>query len=305
MFKKKRNQEIKTSAGDLISVPPSGMKIVKNEIIKDKFALMSVFVLLIIVLFTFGGSLFVPKSSYLDASILDGLLPAFSPGHFLGTDDGGRDILSVLIVGGRNSILIGITVTVISRVIGIVLGLIAGYFGGLVDDIIMRIIDFIMVLPTGMIIIILTTMIPNYNAFTLVGLLSLFSWMGATRYFRSFILAQRQKEYVMASKTSGSSNLTIMFKEVLPNISSMIIINSVLGIAGNIGMETGLSFLGYGLPPTTPSIGTLVGYANNPINITNRPWLWLPAVVLLLVISYLINYVGSALQRAGDARQRR
>ncbi len=95
-----------------------------------------------------------------------------------------------------------------------------------------------------------------------------------------------------------------MFREVLPNITSMIIIDLVLTIAGNIGIETTLSFVGYGLPPTTPSLGTLIGFANDPVNVINRPWLWLPATILLLIICLSINYVGRALQRAGDARQR-
>ena len=95
-----------------------------------------------------------------------------------------------------------------------------------------------------------------------------------------------------------------MFREVLPNIGSMLIIDVVLTIAGNIGIETSLSFIGYGLPPTVPSLGTLIGFANDPVNVVNRPWLWLPATILLLAISLSINYVGRALQRAGDARQR-
>ena len=145
---------------------------------------------------------------------------------------------------------------------------------------------------------------PNYNAVTLVFLIAMFGWTTTARYYRSFILSQRDRDYVLASKTSGSSNFQIMFREVLPNITSMIIIDVVLTIAGNIGIETSLSFLGYGLPTTTPSLGTLIGFADDPVNVINRPWLWLPATILLLVISLSINYVGQALQRAGDARQR-
>ncbi|MGO1642486.1 MAG: ABC transporter permease, partial [Lactobacillus amylovorus] len=225
-------------------------------------------------------------------------------GHLLGTDDGGRDILKLLIMGGRNSIMIGISVTVITEIVGLVVGLVSGYYGGVVDVIIMRIVDFIQILPQMPIIIVLTTVIPNYNAVTLVFLIAMFGWTTTARYYRSFILSQRDRDYVLASKTSGSSNLQIMFREVLPNITSMIIIDVVLTIAGNIGIETSLSFLGYGLPTTTPSLGTLIGFADDPVNVINRPWLWLPATILLLVISLSINYVGRALQRAGDARQR-
>lgn len=304
LFTKKNKDELKTSRGDTVSIPPTGFKLVLRELFKDKFAITAILIILAIVSFTFIGSLFVSKDS-LDTNILDGLLPAFSSGHMLGTDEGGKDILSLLIVGGRNSIIIGVSVTAIAIVFGLVIGLVSGYFGGIIDDIFMRIIDFIMVLPRFMIIIILTTIISNYDAFTLILLISLFSWTTSARYFRSFVLAQREREYVMASKASGSSNIAIMFREVLPNISSMIIIDVVLGIAGNIGIETGLSFLGYGLPASTPSLGTLIGYANDPVNIISRPWVWLPAVVMLLVISYMINYVGTVFQRAADARQRR
>ena len=168
----------------------------------------------------------------------------------------------------------------------------------------MRIVDFIQILPQFPIIIVLTTVIPNYNAGTLVLLISMFGWTSTARYFRAFVLSQREREYVLASKTSGSSNLTIIFREVLPNITSALVIDVVLMIAGNIGIETTLSFLGYGLPTTTPSLGTLIGFANDPVNVTTRPWLWMPATFLLLIISLSINYVGRALQRAGDARQR-
>ena len=95
-----------------------------------------------------------------------------------------------------------------------------------------------------------------------------------------------------------------MFREVLPNITSMIIIDVVIAIASNIGVETTLSFIDYGLPPSVPSLGTLIGFANDPVNVVSRPWLWLPATVMLLAISLSVNYVGRALQRAGDARQR-
>lgn len=287
-----------------VSLPPSGFKVVVREITHDKVAMTAFSIIVLILLFTFVGSMFLNGKNVTDVNIADAYYGWGEAGHLLGTDDGGRDILQELIVGGRNSILIGISVTVVCEVIGLVVGLVTGYYGGVVDAIIMRIVDFIQILPMMPIIIVLTTTIPNYNAVTLVWLISMFGWTGTARYYRSFVLSQRGRDYVLASKTSGSSDLKIMFKEVLPNITSMIIIDVVLTVAGNIGIETSLSFLGYGLPPSTPSLGTLIGFANDPVNVTSRPWLWLPATILLLLISLSINYVGRALQRAGDARQR-
>ncbi|AHA97162.1 MULTISPECIES: ABC transporter permease [Lactobacillus] len=294
----KKDQNAKTS------LPPSGFKIIVREVWRDKVAFVSFCIIVAILLFTFVGSLFLNKSQVTEINIAEAYYAWGESGHVFGTDDGGRDILKLLIMGGRNSILIGLAVTVICEGVGLLVGLFAGYFGGVTDAIIMRIVDFIQILPQFPIIIVLTTVIPNYNAGTLVWLISMFGWTGSARYFRAFVLSQREREYVLASKTSGSSNLTIIFREVLPNITSAIIIEVVLAIAGNIGIETTLSFLGYGLPTTTPSLGTLIGFANDPVNVTTRPWLWLPATILLLIISLSINYVGRALQRAGDARQR-
>jgi ABC-type dipeptide/oligopeptide/nickel transport system, permease component len=267
-------------------------------------AMGALIIIIAVLLFTFVGSLFLNKSQVTEVNIADAYYSWGEAGHIFGTDDGGRDILQLLMMGGRNSIMIGLSVTLIIEVVGLVIGLISGYFGGTIDNIIMRIVDFIQILPQMPILIVFAATIPNYNAVTLVLMISLFGWTSSTRYYRSFVLSQRDREYVLASKTSGSSNLQIMFREVLPNISSMIIIDVILMVAGNIGIETGLSFIGYGLPTTTPSLGTLIGYANDPVNVTTRPWLWVPATILLLIISLSINYVGRALQRAGDARQR-
>lgn len=302
MAKDKSTKKEKTAAK--VSLPPSGFKVVWREIKKDKVAMGALIIIIAVLLFTFVGSLFLNKSQVTEVNIADAYYSWGEAGHIFGTDDGGRDILQLLMMGGRNSIMIGLSVTLIIEVVGLVIGLISGYFGGTIDNIIMRIVDFIQILPQMPILIVFAATIPNYNAVTLVLMISLFGWTSSTRYYRSFVLSQRDREYVLASKTSGSSNLQIMFREVLPNISSMIIIDVILMVAGNIGIETGLSFIGSGLPTTTPSLGTLIGYANDPVNVTTRPWLWVPATILLLIISLSINYVGRALQRAGDARQR-
>ena len=289
MAKDKSTKKEKTAAK--VSLPPSGFKVVWREIKKDKVAMGALIIIIAVLLFTFVGSLFLNKSQVTEVNIADAYYSWGEAGHIFGTDDGGRDILQLLMMGGRNSIMIGLSVTLIIEVVGLVIGLISGYFGGTIDNIIMRIVDFIQILPQMPILIVFAATIPNYNAVTLVLMISLFGWTSSTRYYRSFVLSQRDREYVLASKTSGSSNLQIMFREVLPNISSMIIIDVILMVAGNIGIETGLSFIGYGLPTTTPSLGTLIGYANDPVNVTTRPWLWVPATILLLIISLSLSLI--------------
>lgn len=307
MFSKKKKADVQATANNSTpDLPPSAIKVVAREIVKDKISLLAFLVIALIFATTFIGSFAfsILHVDVTDTNIADAFYSWGQMGHILGTDDGGRDILNLLIVGGRNSIMIGLSVTFITEVIGLVVGVISGYYGGFIDAIIMRIIDFIQILPQLPIIIVLVSVIPNYNSVILVALISLFGWTGTTRYYRSFVLSQSGREYVLASKTSGSSDCQIMFREVLPNISSMIIIDVVLGVAGNIGIETALSFIGYGLPNSTPSLGTLIGFAQDPVNVTTRLWLWMPATVVLLALSLSFNYVGRALQRAGDARQR-
>ena len=285
-------------------IPPSALKVAFQEIFRARTATVAFWTIVVLLVFTFGGSLFLKSIQVTEMHILESYAGWGENGHIFGTDNGGRDIFKLLIMGGRNSIMIGVMVTLLCEVVGLVVGLVSGYFGGAVDNVIMRIVDFIQILPQMPILIVLVTVLPNYNAMTLVILIAMFGWTTEARYYRSFVLSQRERDYVLASKTSGSSNLKIMFREVLPNIASMIIIDVVLSVSGNIGIETGLSFIGYGLPPKTPSLGTLIGYANDPVNIIDRPWLWLPATIMLLIICLSINYVGQALQKAGDARQR-
>ena len=225
-------------------------------------------------------------------------------GFLLGSDEGGRDVFAMLVIGARNSVTIGFTITILTCIIGIIVGLISGYYGKWVDTTLMRIVDFIMILPTLMIIIVFVTVIPNYTLFHFIIIMTLFFWVGSARLFRTRTLQEASLDYVNASKTLGSSDLQIMFREILPNISSLIIVNLILRLAGNIGIETGLTYLGFGLPYTTPSLGTLISAAKTQDIIENKMWVWLPATILILVMMLCINYIGQAFQRAADARQR-
>ncbi len=225
--------------------------------------------------------------------------------HWLGTDYGGRDIFGQLIIGTRNSFTIGLAITVISCLIGLTIGLIAGYFGGVVDNIIMRIIDFVMVLPFLMLVIVFITLVPKFNILTFILIMSIFLWTGKARLIRSKVLTEKELDYVSASKTLGTPNWKIILFQVLPNLSSIIIVSVTLNLAGNIGIESGLTFLGFGLPESTPSLGTLVSYARNPDVLQDKWWIWLPASIMILVLMLCINFIGQALRRSADARQRK
>ncbi|MEO2208024.1 ABC transporter permease [Paenibacillus pabuli] len=287
-----------------IDKSPSSLSILWRELVRDKVALISLIFLGLVLLLVYGTALFLDQDEIVKVDLFALYEPPSSQ-YWLGTDYGGRDVFGQLVIGTRNSLSIAILVTVMTGFLGIVIGVLSGYFGGLIDNIFMRIVDFFMVLPFMMIVIAFVTAVPKYNITSFSLIMTAFLWMGIARLIRSKALQERELEYVKASKTLGSSHLKIMLSQVLPNLSSIIIVTMTLNLAANIGLESGLSFLGFGFPESTPSLGTLVSYARNPQTLEFRWWIWLPASVLILVLMLSINNVGQALKRATDARQRR
>lgn len=309
MFKKKTTEKAYSGQEVVENIQKkneeaSGFKVLAREFAKDRGALGALILLIILFLGIFIGALFLNTDKVMTVDIFKQYNHPGADGMLLGGDEGGRDVFKMLILGARNSLLIGLAITVLIEVIGTVFGLVAGYYGGKVDNIMMRFLDFMMVLPTLMIIIVIVTIIPKYTMWSFVLIMSAFYWVGTARLIRSKALSESKKDYISASKTSGSSDLKIILKELLPNLSSIIIVDATLMLAGNIGIEVSLTYLGFGFPDSVPSLGTLVGYANDPSVLTLRPWVWLPAALLILVICVGISYVGNVLRRAADARQR-
>jgi peptide/nickel transport system permease protein len=285
------------------SRPPSFGKLIWKEILHDKFALVSLLLLIIILVTVFIGATFIDPdaSTKINLKLIN---KGPSKQYILGNDGSGRDMLTQLFLGARNSFLIAIGVTVLCGIIGLLTGLVAGFFGGFVDHIIMRLLDFLAMLPRLMFIIVIVSLIPKYDVITFVLVMAAFGWIGDARLTRAKTLQQGSLDYVQASKTLGTNDFVIMFREVLPNIGSLIIVNLTLNLAANMGLETGLTFLGFGLPFNTPSLGTLIRYASIPENIQSRWWLWLPASLLIVIMMLCINFVGQAVKRAADAKQR-
>ncbi|MFD1929635.1 ABC transporter permease [Sporosarcina siberiensis] len=278
-------------------------KTIWREIKNDKMALGALVVFIVILLAAYISPFFLDVKVVTKIDFHKIYLPP-SAEHWLGTDKGGRDIFGQLMIGARNSITIGVVITLIAGFLGLTIGLISGYFGGKVDFVIMRILDFLMVLPTLMMIIVFVAIVPKFNVWSFIAIMSVLLWFGKARLIRSKALSEKELDYVNASKTLGTPNWKIMVFEVFPNLSSLVIVNMTLTLANNIGIETGLTFLGFGLPESTPSLGTLISYARTPDVIQNKLWVWLPASLLILVMMLCINFVGQAIKRASDARQR-
>ncbi|WP_313892494.1 ABC transporter permease [Psychrobacillus sp.] len=295
--------EKQVEAVKAVNSSPSGMQVVFREFKKDKLAMFSLISLVVVIVGVFIWAMLIDQEALMRVSLRDKFAP---PGDkfFLGADQGGKDILGQLVIGARNSILIAIAITLITGVFGIAVGLICGYFGGWIDNIFMRIIDFFITLPFLMIIIVFVTIIPKYTVGSFIMIMSTFIWVGTARLVRSKALSESRRDYVNASKTLGTRNFVIIFKEIMPNLSSILIVELTLSFAGNVGIETGLTYLGFGLPPSTPSLGTLVSYANNPLVLEQKLWVWLPASLFILFMMLAINYIGQAMRRSADAKQR-
>ena len=309
MTKDKSKDLEKNQSKDSQSLPPMGFEVIKREFMKDKLALLSLIVFILILLFLYVAPFFLNLESATKVQIFNRYMAPGSvadTGHtyLLGADEGGRDVLAQLVLGGRNSITIALIVTALTMIIGLVVGIVSGYYGGRVDNFIMRLVDFVMIIPGFILFITLNTIL---KANTVLGISLTFSviyWTSYARLFRTRTLSEASKDYINASKTMGTRDWKIMLTELLPNISSLIITQLVLSMAGNIGLETGLSYLGFGLPIGTPSLGTLIGTAKTADIIENKQWVWLPAALFILVLMLCINYIGQAVQRSTDARQR-
>lgn len=285
------------------SLPPMGFQVIVREFMKDKVAIVSLIIVIISLLIAFVGSMFFDLNELMRVDVLN-KYAAPSAEHWLGTDISGKDVFGQLIVGAKNSILIGFSITIITSIIGVGIGIISGYYGGTIDNILMRFVDFVLVLPTQMLIIVFVSIVPKFNVLSFVAIMSAFYWVGKARLFRSKTLSESRRDYVNASKTMGTNDLKIMFGNIMPNLSTLIITNLTINFAANIGIETGLSFLGFGLPADVPSLGTLISYARTSDVLTNKTWVWLPASLFILIMMLSINYVGQALGRSSDAKQR-
>lgn len=217
----------------------------------------------------------------------------------LGTDDVGRDILSRLIYGARISIGIGFAVVFLSLTVGTLLGLLSGYFGGLTDKIIMRAMDILMALPSILLAIVVVSVLgPGIsNAIVAVAIVSIPSF---TRIVRASVMAEKNKQYVMASRSFGASNWRIMFQEILPNCMAPLIVQGTLGLSDGILNTAALGFLGLGAQPPTPEWGIMLSDARAYIE--SSPWMvTLPGLCILLIVLGF-NLFGDGLRDALDPR---
>ncbi|MGK5092929.1 ABC transporter permease [Deltaproteobacteria bacterium TL4] len=231
-------------------------------------------------------------------NLMEELTPPSST-HWFGQDQNGGDILSRLLMGARISLYVGFWVVGVSSCLGILIGLLSGYYGGWIDVVIMRIVDILLAFPGLLLAIALVAVLgPNIN--NVIIALAALGWVGYTRLVRGQVLSVKEEEYILAAKTSGISDWRVMFVHILPNIMAPVIVQTTFSLAGTIISESSLSFLGLGVPPGTPSWGSMLSDGKNVL--LEAPHVSVFPGIAIMMVVLLFNLLGDALRDHFDPK---
>ncbi len=235
---------------------------------------------------------------------LSNFLAKPSGAHWLGTDIQGRDIWSRLVFGARVSLTVGLISQGIALLLGVTLGLLAGYYGRWVDELVMRLADVTLAFPTLLLLIAMVAAFqPSMGVvFVVIGVVG---WAGMARLVRGQVLVVRQLEYVQAIRALGARDIRVMLQHVLPNVIAPVVIAATLGVAGAIMAEAALSFLGLGVPPPTPSWGSMIADGRDLDQLRRAPWTSVVPGVAIGAAVLGFNLLGDALRDALDPKQQR
>ena len=279
----------------------------------SKIAIISSSIFLIIFLCSFLAEIVAPYDPFdpLNISLMDAFIPpVWSEGgnanFFLGTEQQGRDMFSTMIYGSRISLIVGFSSIIFAMILGVSLGITAGYIGGRYETIVMRLTDVQLTIPSILMAllvdgiaraIISKSMHDEMAIYVLIFAIGISEWPQFARVTRASTLVEKNKEYISASKIIGLSNILIMFKHILPNILRPILVIATIGLALEIITESTLSFIGVGIPPTTPSLGTLIRFGNNFL-FSGEWWITFFPAIFLVVLALSINLLGDWMRDA-------
>lgn len=299
--------DLSSATSPLESSSPHGAAQRKHPSVWDRFrrhklAVGGLVVLFILIVVSVAAPLLAQHGPY--TTDLSAYRAAPDGSHLLGTDSAGRDVLARLMYAGRISLAVGIVAVGIYVAIGLVLGGFAGYFGGLVDSLVMRLADVVLSFPSIIVIITLVAILgPSiWNVMLVIGLLG---WPPIARLVRAEFLTLRERDFVVASRAVGANDIRLIFRHILPNAMTPVIVNATFGMAQAILLEAGLSFLGLGVQPPTASWGNMLNEAQSITILEDMPWLWIPPGVMTALAVLSINIVGDGLRDALDPRTRR
>ncbi|MGW7417518.1 ABC transporter permease [Streptomyces sp. NPDC054863] len=271
-------------------------KVVWGRFSARKDALIGAIVVVLLFLFAFVGPFLIPYK-YTDVDFLAMTQPP-SGTHWLGTDQIGRDVLSLTARGMQKSLLIGLLVALFSTVLASVVGACAGYFGGWVDRVSMFVVDLMLVFPAFLIISVMSPVFKDSGWLAFVALLAVFGWMITARVVRSMTLSLKDQEFVRAARFMGVHPFRIILRHILPNLASFLIIDATIAVGGAVIAETGLSYFGFGVQSPDVSLGTLITAGQD--SALTSPWLFYPAALTLVIFVLAVNLMGDGLRDALD-----
>ncbi len=228
---------------------------------------------------------------------------------WLGTDNVGRDMFARMMQGGQVSMLVGVVAVSIQVLMGMLIGGVSGFYGGWIDNILMRITEIVQSFPFTPLAITISAILgsrvtANQKLIVVISLIGFLSWPGLARMIRGQILSLREMEFVQAARALGVRDARIISRHLLPNTIAYVIVNATIGMAGAILTEASLSFLGLGVPPSTPTWGNLINAGSDMYNLQNRPWLWVPPGVAIFLTVMSINLIGDGMRDAIDPKSR-
>ncbi len=272
-----------------------------RRLFANRAALVSIVLLCAIVLTAFIGPFFVPWGvGEVDWSAIR-KPPDFAAGHFLGTDQNGRDLLARVLQGTQMSLIVAAVATFVSVVIGVAFGSIAGYFGGRIDSIMMRFVDVMYALPYILFVIILVVIFGRSPVLLFIGIGAI-EWLTMARIVRGQTLSLKEKEFVEAARAGGSRPFTVIRRHIVPNLTGPVVIYATLTIPEIIITESFLSYLGLGVQEPLTSLGTLISDGAPVAEV--MPWLLISPAVVLVTLLLCLTYIGDGLRDALDPKDR-
>lgn len=285
------NQQI-----DLLVKKKSGFKDFFRKLSRSWTGMLGFSLIILLLLLSVFGGLIAP-SDPMDAPLRERLLPPLTDGHILGTDQLGRDILSRIIAGTKVSVIIGLATALLAGLIGTVVGVIAGYFRGWIDVVLMRIVDVQLSFPFILLVLVISAVL-GAGLTNIVISLALAGWVVFARVIRSEVLAIREKEFITAAIATGVSKFEILFRHILPNIFTPIIILVSLQMGTYIIAEASVSFLGFGVQPPTPAWGNMLNEGKDYI--FGSWWLITFPGIAIIITTLGVNLFGDWLRDTLD-----